>query len=142
MKNDDEVCIPSLSSILLAVYVLGIQNVKTTDFWCLLRCFKAGSWKFWHCESSTTNPKVFIKLVLSTLFNSYYLSKIFLLKKEEKKLRKIYFRQKCYPKLIFRTNVPNSLKINSLKNQSSYFLKVISFKAFLNSCFFGGSKDL
>ena len=57
-------------------------------------------------------------------------------KEGRKKLRKIYFRQKCYPKLIFRTNVPNSLKINSLKNQSSYFLKVISFKAFLNSCFF------
>ena len=70
----------------------GIQNVKTTDFWCLLRCFKLqSSWKFWDCESLTTNPKIFIKLILSTLFNSYHLSKISLLKKEGKRLRKIKF---------------------------------------------------
>lgn len=73
------------------LYVLGrYTKCQNNRFLMLTKMFQS-SWKFWHCESSTTNPKIFIKLVLSTLFNSYSLRKISLLKKEENKLRKIKF---------------------------------------------------
>ena len=54
---------------------------QNNRFLMLTKVFQS-SWKFWHCESSTTNTKIFIKFILSTLFNSYYLSNISLLRKK------------------------------------------------------------